>query len=51
MQLATTGVAEIILKTQTKVTLKCLAARAVRSHVIPYKDKIPFFLRQFVEMH
>ncbi|XP_072134156.1 protein fem-1 homolog B isoform X1 [Mobula birostris] len=35
---STTGVSEILLKTQMKMSLKCLAARAVRLHNISYKN-------------
>ncbi|KAJ8417181.1 hypothetical protein AAFF_G00284080 [Aldrovandia affinis] len=48
---STTGVSEILLKTQMKMSLKCLAARAVRQHQITYRDQIPKTLEEFVELH
>ncbi|XP_061077966.1 protein fem-1 homolog B [Conger conger] len=48
---STTGVSEILLKTQMKMSLKCLAARAVRHHHITYRNQIPKTLEEFVELH
>ncbi|CAM4733740.1 hypothetical protein PO909_022013 [Leuciscus waleckii] len=48
---STTGVSEILLKTQMKMSLKCLAARAVQQHHILYRDQIPKSLEEFVEYH
>ena len=48
---AATGVAQIILKIQEKINLKCLCARAVKRHEIKYKGIIPKDLEQFVNMH
>lgn len=48
---STTGVSEILLKTQMKMSLKCLAARAVRHHQITYRNQIPKTLEEFVEFH
>ncbi|XP_031162539.1 protein fem-1 homolog B [Sander lucioperca] len=48
---STTGVSEILLKTQMKMSLKCLAARAVRLHQITYRNQIPKTLEEFVEFH
>uniref|UniRef100_A0A4W3IXF2 Protein fem-1 homolog B n=2 Tax=Callorhinchus milii TaxID=7868 RepID=A0A4W3IXF2_CALMI len=48
---STTGVSEILLKTQMKMSLKCLAARAVRTYNINYKRQIPHTLEEFVEFH
>ncbi|XP_012674256.1 protein fem-1 homolog B [Clupea harengus] len=48
---STTGVSEILLKTQMKMSLKCLAARAVRQHHITYRNQIPRTLEEFVEFH
>ncbi|KAG8145246.1 putative Protein fem-1-like protein [Naja naja] len=48
---STTGVSEILLKTQMKLSLKCLAARAVRVHHISYHNQIPKALEEFVEFH
>ncbi|XP_013884774.1 protein fem-1 homolog B [Austrofundulus limnaeus] len=48
---STTGVSEILLKTQMKMSLKCMAARAVRQHQITYRNQIPKTLEEFVEFH
>ncbi|XP_043223014.1 protein fem-1 homolog B-like isoform X2 [Amphibalanus amphitrite] len=48
---ATTGVAEIILRTQSKLSLKCLAARVVARHRIPYTGCVPRDLESFIELH
>ncbi|CDQ58516.1 protein fem-1 homolog B [Oncorhynchus mykiss] len=48
---STTGVSEILLKTQMKMSLKCLASRAVRQHQITYRNQIPKTLEEFVEFH
>ncbi|XP_049579341.1 protein fem-1 homolog B [Syngnathus scovelli] len=48
---STTGVSEILLKTQMKMSLKCLAARAVRRHRIAYRKQIPASLEEFVDFH
>uniref|UniRef100_A0A8C4N987 Protein fem-1 homolog B n=1 Tax=Eptatretus burgeri TaxID=7764 RepID=A0A8C4N987_EPTBU len=47
----TTGVAEIVLRTEMRVSLKCLAARVVRRHGIAYQSHIPRALENFVAMH
>ncbi|KAJ9597194.1 hypothetical protein L9F63_026916, partial [Diploptera punctata] len=36
---ATTGVAEIILRTQTKLSLKCMAAKAVKAYNLTYQGQ------------
>ncbi len=48
---STTGVSEILLKTQMKLSLKCLAARAVRIYNISYQNQIPRTLEEFVKFH
>ncbi|KAJ7311135.1 hypothetical protein JRQ81_006738 [Phrynocephalus forsythii] len=48
---STTGVSEILLKTQMKLSLKCLAARAVQVYHINYHNQIPKTLEEFVEFH
>ena len=34
------GVAEIILRTQSKLSLKCIAAKAVKRYAINYKGTV-----------
>nr|XP_039268611.1 protein fem-1 homolog B-like [Styela clava] len=49
--LATTGVAEIILKKESNWSLACFAARVIRKHDIPYIGQVPKTLENFIEMH
>ncbi|XP_064474971.1 protein fem-1 homolog B-like [Ornithodoros turicata] len=52
LEASTTGVAEIILRTQTQISLKCLAARAVSRFELPFRDgEVPKSLVGFIEMH
>ncbi len=51
IEASTTGVAEIILRTQMKVSLKCISARAVRKYKLTYRGQIPGSLEEFVDMH
>ncbi|XP_054707076.1 protein fem-1 homolog B-like [Uloborus diversus] len=46
-----TGVAEIILKSQNHISLKCISAKAVKKYHIPYKGIIPKTLVAFTDMH
>jgi len=48
---ATTGVAEIILKSQTKMCLKCLAAKSIRKYNLTYQGQVPKALESFIQMH
>uniref|UniRef100_T1JE69 Protein fem-1 homolog B n=1 Tax=Strigamia maritima TaxID=126957 RepID=T1JE69_STRMM len=48
---ATTGVAEIILRTQSKLSLKCIAAKAVRKFNVSYQGQVPQTLESFIELH
>ncbi|XP_076820079.1 protein fem-1 homolog B-like [Clavelina lepadiformis] len=51
LELSTTGVAEIILKTQAHLTLKCLAAKVIRQNNIKYEGLVPKYLKELVDMH
>ncbi|XP_019768802.1 protein fem-1 homolog B isoform X2 [Dendroctonus ponderosae] len=51
LESSTTGVAEIILKTQIKISLKCMAANAVKVNNIPYRGLVPSGLDEFIELH
>ena len=44
-------VAEIILKSQAKMTLKCLSAQAVKRHHVSYQGQVPQSLENFIELH
>ena len=48
---ATTGVAEIILKSQTKMSLKCLAAKSIRKYNLTYQGQVPTALESFIQIH
>lgn len=45
------GVAEIILKTQAKLSLKCIAAMAVKTYKLSYVGEVPLALESFIELH
>ncbi|XP_065219810.1 protein fem-1 homolog B-like isoform X2 [Planococcus citri] len=51
IEVATTGVAEIILRTQTKLNLKCLSAKIVQKYSIPYNGMVPKHLESFIRLH
>ncbi|PVD19715.1 hypothetical protein C0Q70_20206 [Pomacea canaliculata] len=51
VQCTTTGVAEVILRQHNQLSLKCLAARIVREHNIPFQSYVPPFLEDFIQMH
>lgn len=48
---ATTGVAKIILNSQAKLSLKCLAAQSVKKHRVTYQGQVPEALETFIELH
>jgi len=48
---AATGVAEIILKSQSKMSLKCLAAQSIRKYNLDYQGQVPKSLENFIHMH
>ncbi|XP_067002835.1 protein fem-1 homolog B isoform X2 [Anabrus simplex] len=50
-QAAATGVAEIILRTQSKISLKCMAAKAVKTYNLTYQGQVPQSLESFIELH
>ncbi|KAL6264770.1 hypothetical protein P5V15_004868 [Pogonomyrmex californicus] len=49
--IVTTGVAKIILRTQTKLSLTCMAARAIKTYNLPYHGNVPRSLESFIELH
>lgn len=51
MTATVTGVAEVILRSQMKIRLKCLAAKAVKKHKIDFVSSIPYTLVDFVNLH
>ena len=50
-EMATTGVAEIILRTRQQISLKCIAATAVKKQGLSYEGQLPIQLEEFVTMH
>lgn len=48
---AATGVAEIILKSQSKMSLKCLAAQSIRKYNLNYIGQVPLSLESFIKIH
>ncbi|XP_014616082.1 PREDICTED: protein fem-1 homolog B-like [Polistes canadensis] len=46
-----TGVAEILLRTHTKLSLKCMAAKAVKTYNLSYCGNVPRILESFIELH
>jgi len=51
MAKASTGVAEIILKSQQKLSLKCLSAQAVKRHGLSFIGQVPATLEHFISLH
>lgn len=47
----TTGVAKIILRTQTKLSLTCMAAKVIKTYNLPYSGHVPRSLESFIELH
>nr|XP_034191948.1 protein fem-1 homolog B [Osmia lignaria] len=47
----TKGVVEIILRTQTKLSLKCMAAKVVKAYNLSYCGNVPRSLESFIELH
>jgi len=45
------GVAEIILKSQSEMSLKCLAAQSIRKYNLPYQGQVPKSLESFIYIH
>lgn len=48
---ATTGVAEIILRSEMKLSLTCIAAKAVKAYNLSYAGSVPRTLETFIELH
>ena len=51
VDVAATDIAESIIKTHEKLSLKCLCARTVKKHTIEYQGIIPDVLCGFIELH
>jgi len=45
------GVAKIILRTRTKLSLTCMAAKAIKTYDLPYRGNVPRSLESFIELH
>ncbi|XP_072376743.1 protein fem-1 homolog B [Diabrotica undecimpunctata] len=51
LDISATGVAEIILKTQMKISLRCIAANAIKAYALTYRGQVPEALESFIELH
>lgn len=51
LDISTTGVAEVILRTKFSSSLKCIAARAVQKHNVAFRGIVPASLEDFIAMH
>ncbi|XP_041362073.1 protein fem-1 homolog B-like [Gigantopelta aegis] len=51
VQCCTTGVAEVILRQHSHISLKCIAARCIRDNNIQYRSLLPMFLEEFIHLH
>ena len=51
MDVATTDDVKAIIGIHHKLSLKCLAAKAVKRCQLQYKETIPVFLQEYVELH
>lgn len=51
LDVATTGVAEVIIRTNYVISLRCLASRVIKKCDIPYHGLIPTDLEDFVMLH
>ena len=45
------GEAQQILKIQAEMSLKCIAARVIKTYNLPYLKKVPRSLERFIELH
>ncbi|XP_050401288.1 protein fem-1 homolog B [Patella vulgata] len=51
IECTTTGVAEVIIRQHWKISLKCLAARAIKDHNVSFQNMIPSILEEFIHLH
>ena len=51
IEVSTTSVADVIIFSRRQLSLQCIAARAVKKYSIDYENKIPCYLKEFVDMH
>lgn len=51
IDVSTTGVADVIIKTNRSLSLKCLASKCIKKHKIDFRGLIPIALEDFVELH
>lgn len=45
------GITKIILRTQAKLSLTCMAAKAIKTYNLPYRGNVPRSLESFIELH
>lgn len=51
LQCSTTGVTEVILRSHTQISLKCIAANCIQKNGIQLRGFVPEFLKEFIAMH
>lgn len=51
IEITTTGVAEVILRTNSQLSLKCIAAKAIQKQGIKYEGVVPLVLEEFIKLH
>ncbi|KAL4227621.1 Protein fem-1 B [Mactra antiquata] len=51
LDVSTTGVADVIIKTNRSLSLKCLASKTIKKKGIEFKGLIPVALEEFVDLH
>ncbi|KAK7501623.1 hypothetical protein BaRGS_00007054 [Batillaria attramentaria] len=51
IECTTTGVAEVILRQHSQLSLKCLAARTIKDYNVTYRSLVPSFLEEFISLH
>ena len=51
IDVSTTSVADVIILSRRKLSLQCLAARAIKTFSISYADQLTNHLKEFVDIH
>ncbi|CAC5398415.1 FEM1B [Mytilus coruscus] len=51
LECSLTDVACSIIRNNSEISLKCIAARCIQKNVVQFKDLVPDFLEEFIAMH
>ena len=51
MDIADANALKDLLRSYSKISLTCIAARAVKKHKLKYRESIPFSIQSFVDLH